>query len=141
MSTETLYLVFLFICLILSAFFSGSETAFVSLERFRVQHLVETKVKGAERVAKMIERPERFLSTVLLGNNLVNTAAAALGTVLAISIWGQKTGVLVATIGVTIVLLIFAETMPKTLANRHAEKLSLLLVRPIEIISWLLPPS
>jgi putative hemolysin len=140
MSTETLYLVFLFICLILSAFFSGSETAFVSLERFRVQHLVETKVKGAERVAKMIERPERFLSTVLLGNNLVNTAAAALGTVLAISIWGQETGVLVATIGVTIVLLIFAETMPKTLANRHAEKLSLLLVRPIEIISWLFTP-
>ena len=140
MSTETLYLVFLFVCLVLSAFFSGSETAFVSLERFRVQHLVETKVKGAERVAKMIERPERFLSTVLLGNNLVNTAAAALGTVLAISIWGQKTGVLVATIGVTIVLLIFAETMPKTLANRHAEKLSLLLVRPIEIISWLFTP-
>jgi putative hemolysin len=140
MSTETLYLVFLFICLVLSAFFSGSETAFVSLERFRVQHLVETKVKGAERVAKMIERPERFLSTVLLGNNLVNTAAAVLATALAMSVWGEKQGLLIATVGVTIVLLIFAETMPKTLANRHAEKLSLLLVRPIEIISWLFTP-
>ncbi len=140
MSTETLYLVFLFVCLVLSAFFSGSETAFVSLERFRVQHLVETKVKGAERVAKMIERPERFLSTVLLGNNLVNTAAAVLATALAISVWGEKQGLLIATVGVTIVLLIFAETMPKTLANRHAEKLSLLLVRPIEVISWLFTP-
>ncbi len=140
MSTETLYLVFLFVCLILSAFFSGSETAFVSLERFRVQHLVETKVKGAERVAKMIERPERFLSTVLLGNNLVNTAAAVLATALAISVWGEKQGLLIATVGVTIVLLIFAETMPKTLANRHAEKLSLVLVRPIEVISWLFTP-
>ena len=140
MSTETLYLVFLFICLVLSAFFSGAETAFISLERFRVQHLVETKVKGAERVAKMIERPERFLSTVLLGNNLVNTAAAVLATALAMSVWGEKQGLLIATIGVTIVLLIFAETMPKTLAHRHAEKLSLLLVRPIEIISWLFTP-
>ncbi len=140
MSTETLYLVFLFICLILSAFFSGSETAFVSLERFRVQHLVETKVKGAERVAKMMERPERFLSTVLLGNNLVNTAAAVLATALAMSVWGEKQGLLIATVGVTIVLLIFAETMPKTLANRHAEKVSLMLVRPIEIISWLFTP-
>ena len=139
MSIETLYLVFLFLCLVLSAFFSGSETAFISLERFRVQHLVETKVRGANRVAKMIERPERFLSTILLGNNLVNTAAAALATALAISVW-EESGVLIATLGVAVVLLIFAETMPKTLANRHAEKLSLLLVRPIELISWLFAP-
>ena len=140
MPTETLYLVILFICLVLSAFFSGSETAFISLERFRVQHLVETKVRGAKQVAKMIERPERFLSTILLGNNLVNTAAAALGTILAVSIWGQEKGVIIATLGVAVVLLIFAETMPKTLANRHAEKLSLMLVKPIEIISWLFTP-
>jgi putative hemolysin len=139
MAIETLYPVFLFVCFVLSAFFSGSETAFISLERFRVQHLVETKVRGARRVAKMIEHPERFLPTVLLGNNLVNTAAAALATAMAMSIWGEA-GVLVAAIGVTIALLIFAETIPKTLANQHAEKLSLLLVRPIEIISWLFTP-
>lgn len=139
MSLWVLYLVILIVCLILSAFFSSSETAFISLERFRVQHLVETKVRGARRVAKMLERPERFLSTILLGNNLVNTAAAALGTVLAVSVWEEQ-GVLIATIGVTIVLLIFAETTPKTFANRHAERLSLLFVRPIEIISWLFTP-
>jgi putative hemolysin len=140
MSTETLYLVFLFVCLVLSAFFSGSETAFISLERYRVQHMVDTKVKGAKRVARMIERPERFLSTILLGNNLVNTAAAVLGTILAISIWGQERGLLIATFGVAVVLLIFSETMPKTLANRHAERISLLVVRPIEVISWLFSP-
>ena len=140
MSTEALYLVFLFVCLVLSAFFSSSETAFISLERFRVQHLVETKVRGARRVAKMLERPDRFLSTILLGNNLVNTAAAALGTILAVSVWGQEQGVLIATFGIAIVLLIFAETMPKTFANRHAERLSLLFVRPIEVISWLFSP-
>ena len=140
MSPWVLYLVLLIVCLVLSAFFSSSETAFISLERFRVQHMVDTKVKGATRVAKMLERPERFLSTILLGNNLVNTAVAALATILAISVWGEEQGVLIATIGVTIVLLIFAETTPKTFANRHAEKLSLLFVRPIEIISWLFTP-
>jgi len=140
MSIEALYLVVLFICLLLSAFFSSSETAFISLERFRVQHMVETKVKGAKRVSKMLERPDRFLSTILLGNNLVNTAAAAIATILAISVWGQEVGVIIATFGMTIVLLIFAETMPKTFANRHAERVSLLFVRPVEILSWLFSP-
>jgi putative hemolysin len=140
MSVETLYLVFLFICLILSAFFSSSETAFISLERFRVQHMVETEVKGAKRVARMLERPDRFLSTILLGNNLVNTAAAAIATILAVNLWGQDVGVIVATFGMAIILLIFAETMPKTFANRHAERLALLFVRPVEVISWIFYP-
>jgi len=139
MSIEALYIVFLFICIVLSAFFSSSETAFISLERFRVRHMVETKVKGAKRVAKMLERPDRFLSTILLGNNLVNTASTAMATILAISIWEDQ-GVIIATLGMTVVLLIFAETMHKTFANRHAEKLSLLFVRPIEILSWLFSP-
>jgi len=137
---ETLYLVLFFICLLLSAFFSGSETAFISLQRFRVEHLVETKVKRAKRVARMIERPEKFLSVVLLGNTFVNTAAAALATILAVSVWGQEWGALVATIGVTIILLIFCETTPKTMATRYSEKLSLLLVRPLEVIAWLFTP-
>lgn len=141
MSTiEILYLVVLSLCLFLSAFFSSSETAFISLERFRVQHMVETKVKGAKRIARILERPDRFLSTILLGNNLVNTAAAAIATILAVSIWGQEVGVIIATFGMAFILLIFAETMPKTFANRHAERLSLLLVRPIEILSWFFNP-
>jgi putative hemolysin len=137
---ETLYLVLLIVCLFLSAFFSSSETAFISLQKIRVQHLVDTKVRGAKRVAKMMERPEKFLSTVLLGNNLVNTAAAALATFLAIRLWGEQWGVLIATIVVTIVLLIFCETTPKTIATRHAEGMSLAFVRPIEVLSWLFTP-
>ena len=139
-SIEVLYLVLLFVFILLSAFFSGSETAFISLQRIRIEHLVNTNVKGAKRVARMTERPERLLSTILFGNNLVNTAAAALATVLAISVWGQERGMLIATIGVTIVLLIFAETTPKTIATQHAEKLSLTFARPIEVISWLFTP-
>ncbi len=140
MPVEALYLVLLILCIFLSAFFSSSETAFVSLERFRVQHLIETKVRGAKRVAKILERPEKFLSAILLGNNLVNTAAAAIGTILAISVWGQERGVLIATFGIAFVLLIFAETVPKTFANRHAEKLSLLFVRPVEVVSFIFNP-
>jgi putative hemolysin len=137
---ETLYLVLLIICLFLSAFFSSSETAFISLQKIRVQHLVDTKVRGAKRVARMMERPEKFLSTVLLGNNLVNTAAAALATFLAIRLWGDQWGVLISTIVVTIVLLIFCETTPKTIATRHAEGLSLAFIGPIEALSWLFSP-
>jgi putative hemolysin len=137
---ETLLLVLLFVCLLLSAFFSSSETAFISLQRIRLEHMVESKVKGAGRIAKLIQRPEKLLSTILLGNNLVNTAAAALGTALAISLWGEENGILIATIGVTILLLIFSETTPKTIATHHTERLSLLLARPIELISWLFTP-
>jgi len=137
---ETLYLVLLIICLFLSAFFSGSETAFIALQRVRVQHLVDTKVRGARRVAKMMEKPEKFLSTVLLGNNLVNTAAAALATFLAIRFWGDQWGVVIATVVVTVLLLIFCETTPKTIATRHAEKLSLAVIGPIEALSWLFTP-
>ena len=137
---EILYLALLFVCLLLSAFFSSSETAFISLQRVRVEHMVSTEVKGAKRVAGMIQRPEKFLSTILLGNNLVNTAAAVLATVLAISLWGEEYGILIATVGVTILLLIFAETTPKTIATQHAEKLSLIFARPIQVISWLFTP-
>ena len=140
MSTETLYLVLIIVCVLLSAFFSVSETALVSLQRIRLVHMVNTKVKGAALVAKLTERPEKLLSAVLMGNEVVQTAAAALAAALAISLWGQTGGVLVATIVVSIVLLIFCDTTPKTIGVHHAEKLSLAFARPIQIISWLLTP-
>ncbi len=139
MSNIELYLVLFVICLLLAAFFSASETSFIALQRIRLEHLVKNNVKGARRVARMIERPEKLLSTILLGSNFANVAAAALGTMVAVSLWGEK-GVLIATIAVTILLLIFAETTPKTIATRHAERLSLILARPIEWLSWLLAP-
>lgn len=140
MSVEAWYLVLLVICVLFSAFFSSSETAFTSLERFRLQHMVETNVSGAKKVAKMLEKPERFLSTILLGNNLVNVAATAIATTLAMSVWGDDAGVIIATVGMTVVLLIFGETTPKTFAKLHSERVSTLFVRPIEWLSWLFYP-
>jgi len=134
-----LYLVLFVVCLFLSAFFSSSETAFISLQRIRVEHMVDTKVRGAKRVAEMLKRPEKFLSTVLMGNEVAQTAGTALATALAVYLWGQM-GVLIATIGVTAILLIFCDTTPKTAGIQHAERLSLVFARPIEVISWLLTP-
>lgn len=136
---ETLYLALLLLCLVLSAFFSSSETAFFSLQRVRLEHLVSTRVKGARRVLRMIERPERFLSVVLLGNNLVNTAAAALATAMALNYWPEH-GVLISTVAVTVVLLIFCEATPKTIGARHPERLATTFVRPLELVSWLFTP-
>ena len=139
-SLEILYLVLLLVCLLLSVFFSSSETAFISLQKVRIQHMLDTEVRGARQVDKIISRPEKLLSTVLLGNTLVNAAAAALATALAISAWGEEQGILIATIGTTIVLLIFAETTPKTLATHHAEGLSIVFARPIQMVSWVFTP-
>jgi putative hemolysin len=140
LSPEALYWVLLILCIIISAFFSSSETAFISIERYRLQHLVETGKRGAALVARMLERPERILSTILLGNNLVNTAAAAIGTVLAVSYWGEERGVAISTIMVTILLLIFAENTPKIFASHNAEKLVFIVARPIQILSWVFYP-
>ena len=137
---ETLYLAILIVCLVLSAFFSSSETAFTALQRVKVEHMVSTKVPGAKRVSRMMQHPEKLLSGILTGNNLVNTAAAALGTVLAISVWGER-GILYATIGIAILLLIFCETTPKIIAAHNPERLSLKLARFVEVASWVFTPA
>ncbi|MFC2006129.1 hemolysin family protein [Chloroflexota bacterium] len=136
---ETLYLVLLVLCLLLSIFFSSSETAFISFQKIRLEFLVSAGVKGAQRVAKVMQRPEKFLSTVLLGNTFVNVAAAALATALAIEHW-PKHGVLIATASLTIILLIFCETTPKTIAANHAERLSLTFAQPLRVFSLLFTP-
>ena len=137
---EILYLVLFGVCLLLSAFFSSSETAVFSLQKVRLKYLVDNHVKGAELVARMIEQPAKLLSTILFGNNLVNVAAAAIATTLAINYLSEDQGVLIATICTTIILLVFSETIPKTIDTYHAERLSLIYARPLKIISWLFSP-
>ncbi|MFC2010489.1 hemolysin family protein [Chloroflexota bacterium] len=136
---EALYIVLLVICVILTAFFTSSETAFFSLQLVRVEQMVGTGVKGAARISRLIKRPDRLLSIILLGTNLVMAAASALATALAVSVWGDR-GILIAAVGLTVVLLVFAETTPKTVANRHAERLSIVYARPIEALTWLFSP-
>ena len=134
-------LALLVVCLGLSGFFSASETAFIALPRARLMHLVRSGRSGADRVSHIIQRPERFLATVLLGNNLVNTAAAALATVLALNlITNQGLSVLAATAGVTTFLLLFGETVPKNIAWRRSEKVAFAVSRPIRLVELTLSP-
>ena len=90
--------------------------------------------------ARLIEKPERFLSVVLFGNTLVNAAAAALATAIAVYYLEEQNGIIVATVCLTVILLIFCEATPKTVAARHAERLSMLLHKPIQMVSWLFTP-
>ncbi|HEX75990.1 MAG TPA: HlyC/CorC family transporter [Dehalococcoidia bacterium] len=139
-SVNSLYLIIFVICLGLSAFFSSAETAFVSLPKLRAKHLVSIQTRGAERLERMVAQPSRFLAAILLGNNLVNVAAAAVGTMMAVAAVGPAWGALVATIGVTTLVLIFGEVIPKTFAAHHAERMALTYTRPIELIIWILYP-
>ena len=130
------------LCLILSAFFSASETAFSALPKARLLHLTKTGRSGASRVSTLIQRPERFLATVLLSNNLVNTAAAALATVLIVDIIGDPSmSVLVSTLGVTLILLIFCESLPKTIAWHRSEMVAFAVSRPLYLVGILLAPA
>ncbi|MCK5124150.1 MAG: HlyC/CorC family transporter [Dehalococcoidia bacterium] len=122
------------VCLALSAFFSSAESAFISLPKLRIRYLVESGVKGAEKLARVAAKPERFLATVLLGNNLVNIAAATLGTIIAVAIWGLPWGPIIATVGVTAIILVFGEVIPKTFAVHHAQRLSLIYANPLRIV-------
>ena len=140
MTTLDIILIILFVlCVIGSAFFSVAEIAFISVQKYKLEHLIETRVEGASRVKSLINHPERLLSTILLGNNFFNTAAAALGTTIAVTMVGAS-GTLIATIAVTIVLLVFADTIPKTSAAHHAETLAISLSRIIRLISWIFTP-
>ena len=135
-------LALLIVCLGLSAFFSASETAFISLPRARLLHLVRSKQPGANRVSQLIQRPERFLATVLLGNNLVNTAAAALAAVLVVKFLDNDSlAVLVSTLGMTLLLLVFGETAPKTIAWHRSERVSFAVARPLSVVGFVLAPA
>ena len=108
-----------------SAFFSASETALTSLNKIKLRNMVEENVKNADKIQKLIDDPNRLLSSILIGNNLVNNAAASLTTMIAVSLLGGQSGVGVATMIITIIILIFGEITPKTLASQNAEKVSL----------------
>ena len=105
-----------------SAFFSGSETGMMSINRYRLSHKAKQGDKPSIRISKLLERPDRLLGVILIGNNFVNNFAAAIATVIAIHFLGENLGPVVATFALTLVVLIFAEVTPKTLAALHPEQ-------------------
>jgi len=114
----------IFFLLCLSAFFSSAETGMMALNRFKLKHLVKQKNKSAIRANKLLQRPDRLLGIILIGNNFVNILAAALTTILCLRLFGDS-GVLIGSIVLTMIVLIFAEVTPKTFAANYSEKVAL----------------
>jgi len=128
--------------IIFSGFFSSSETGMMSLNRYRLRHLVKNKHKGALRAARLLEKPDRLIGTILTGNNLVNFAAAALATIISQRLWPDNPdlAVFVNTILFTLVVLIFAELTPKTLAAIAPEKIAFPASAILAGLQWMLYP-
>lgn len=135
----TWQIVSLIILIGLSGFFSMSETALMSLNKIKLRHMVEEGVAGAKSVEKLIEDPNKLLGAILIGNNVVNIGASSLATVLATNIFGNS-GVGIATGVITILVLIFGEITPKSIAKQKSETVALMVVKPIQFIVFIFKP-
>ncbi|PTB83072.1 magnesium/cobalt efflux protein [Pseudidiomarina aestuarii] len=136
-ATSTL-LIILGVLLFLSAYFSGSETGMMSINRYRLRHLVQQGHRGAKRVQYLLDRPDRLIGLILIGNNLVNIAASAVATIICLR-WFGDAGLVVATFGLTLVVLIFSEVTPKTIAALHPERVafpSSIILKPLLTILY-----
>ena len=132
-------LILLIILLMGSAFFSASETALMSLSKLRLKHMVEERQKGAENIERLLENPQKLLVAILVGNNVVNIWGSAIATALAIKLYSEG-GIGIATTVMTIVILIFGEITPKTLAVYHSEGISLKVAPIISMLVKILSP-
>ena len=124
-SLSTFWLSFiLFILIIASAFFSASETSMMALNRYRLKALSAKNNAQAKRVEKLLNKIDYLIGGILLGNNFVNILAASIATLLSIKLWGEGS-VIIASLVLTLVILIFAENTPKTFAAKNPEKIAL----------------
>jgi CBS domain containing-hemolysin-like protein len=133
-------LVALIILIGLSAFFGGIEVALVAVSDVKVEELFQRGVKGAAALRRLKQNPTRMITTIMIGNNLVNVAAAAIATEIAISLFGSL-GVGIATGVMTFIILVFGEITPKAYCNAHAEELSLRFARLIELLTYAFYPG
>lgn len=124
---------------VISAYFSGSETAMMALNRYRLKHLANEGHGGAKRASRLLERPDRLLSVILIGNNLANFTAASLATLLALKLYGES-GVAIAPVACTFIFLIFAEVAPKSISAAHPEKIALPSSYVLDLLLTLLYP-
>jgi len=129
----------LFFLLLLSAFFSGSETALTRARRVRLRLWAEEGNRGARQASRLLDEPDRMLGAILLGNNFVNIAASSIATALLVARFGEA-GIVYATIAMTFVILVFSEILPKTIAVTHAEHIACRIAAPMHVIMRLLTP-
>lgn len=131
----------LLVCLvILSAFFSASEIIYAKVNRLTLKKAADNKEKNAILANQFVDKYTSLLSTLLIGNNLVNIAASSIATALCIQWFNEKIGPTIAVVAMTIILLTFAEILPKTIGSKFSYRLSLLFAKPLKLISWILSP-
>jgi len=137
---NAIFLMLLVVCVGLSAFFSLVEAAFLSVPRSRISYRAQQGSVQAAQVEQVMQHPERFLATILFGNDLANTAGGVLGAALAMSFLGPNWGVVVATLGMATFVLIFGDAIPKSFAVRHSEGVALFTVGLVKVMEgWLSP--
>ncbi|MBQ3684208.1 MAG: HlyC/CorC family transporter [Methanomicrobium sp.] len=136
---DNLNIALFIICLGLSAFFSGSEIALVSINHAKTRALLESRKRGAKAIAKLKQNTDHLLITILVGNNIANIGAASIATAVALNIYGDI-GVGIATGVVTILMLVFGEIGPKTYAAKNPEKVALFAAKFILVLSYILTP-
>ena len=138
MSTTTC-IIMMAVCLALSAYFSATETAFSSANTTRLRAMAEKGSRNAALACRLLEKYDRLLSTILIGNNIVNIATASIGTVLFVRHYGEA-GATISTVVVTVVVLIFGEISPKSIAKDCAEKCAMLSAPILRVLIWVLMP-
>lgn len=139
MDPANLQIIILVVLIVLSAFFSMSETALTSISKIRLRTMIDENVKNAKFIQSVLEEPGKLLSAILIGNNLVNIGASSLATAIIVDKYGSK-GVGIATAVLTIVILIFGEITPKTFATKNAEKISLFVIKAIKFCMIIFTP-
>lgn len=132
-------LITLVVLIVLSAFFSGAETAMMSINRYRLRHLAKADNRSARLVSKLLERTDRLLAIILIGNTFANILASAIATMIAVQYWGEF-GVVITSIILSLVILLFAEIMPKTFAACHPQNLAFMTAWPLNILLKLFFP-
>jgi Mg2+/Co2+ transporter CorB len=129
----------LVVLVVMSVFFSSAETAMMSINRYRLRHLANANHRSARLVSKLLERTDRLLAVILIGNTFANILASAIATMIAVQLWGEF-GVLVTSVVLALVILLLAEIMPKTFAAAYPERLAFFVVWPLNILLKLLYP-
>ena len=128
------------ICIILSGYFSATETAFSSLNKTRIKYMAEKGSKRAKRTLQLADSYDKLIATILIGNNIVNITTASIGTLLFVDLMGQELGATVSTVVVTIVVLIFGEITPKSIAKDYPERFAMFSAPMIGALLWLFTP-
>lgn len=138
LSVTNLSIILVFL-IFLSGFFSGSETGMMSLNRYRLRHLARKKHRSAKKVSQLLERPDRLLGVILIGNTFANIFASAIATIIAVRLVGEG-GIALAMVILTFIVLIFSEVAPKTVAAVHPQAVSFIVVWPLSFLLKILYP-